>query len=193
MNKDIINRAKKYHTPFAVLKMYVSNDALKANYMEAIQKHNNEMENNRFPNSGFDLFLPEDYIFKTKKGKIDFEVKCEMQTYHHIEDHESDIVEINPTAFYLMPRSSISKKPIMLANSIGLIDSGYRGNLMGVFVLDNEQLNELDVSLYKLFKHERIIQIVHPCTYRVFVQLVDSIDELTNTERGDGGFGSTGI
>jgi dUTP pyrophosphatase len=188
MTEQLINCAKKYTSPFAILKIYVP-DYLKIKYIEAVKAHNEKMEKNKFPDSGFDLFLPNNFSFTTNKGTIDFEVKCEMQTYYQLEDHKSNVVEIQPTAFYLFPRSSISKKPIMLANSIGLIDSAYRGNIMAAFRYFPEENPEPE---YKLEKYERIVQIVHPCTYRIFVQLVDDITELTNTDRGAGGFGSTG-
>ena len=185
MTEELINRAKKYATPFAILKLKVP-DHLKLKYMEAIESHNRNMEKNYYFDSGFDLFLPDDYIFTTNKGKIDFEVKCEMITYESLEEHKSNINEVRPTGYFLFPRSSISKKPLMLANSVGLIDSGYRGNIMAVFRYFPEEHEKLR---YKLEKYERLIQIVHPCTYRIFVELVE---ELTNSERGNGGFGSTG-
>ena len=192
INESIINRAKKYTTPFAILKLCAP-DSLKLKYMDAVKIHNDKMEKNQFPDAGFDLYLPEDFIFTGPKGKIDMEVNCEMVTIRHsLESHESNIVEIVPTAFYLMPRSSISKKPLMMANSIGLIDSGYRGNIQAVFrYFDDENEGERG-GPYKLEKYERIVQIVHPCTYRIFVELVDFIEDLTATQRNDGGFGSTG-
>jgi dUTP pyrophosphatase len=136
------------------------------------------------------LFLPNDYVFNERKLKIDYEVKCEMMTVHPLESHESNIAEITPTAFYLMPRSSVSNKPIMMANSIGLIDSAYRGNLMSVFRYFPEEC--AGDSVFSLAKYERIVQIVHPCTYRIFVLMVDSVEDLSTTVRGVGGFGSTG-
>jgi dUTPase len=194
INESIMNRAKKYTTPFAILKLCVP-DSLKVKYSEAILKHNEKMEKNQFPDAGFDLYLPDDFIFTNSKGKIDMQVNCEMLTINHsLETANSNIVEIVPTAFYLMPRSSISKKPLMMANSIGLIDSGYRGNIQAVFRYFEDEHNDGDNSgPYKLEKYERIVQIVHPCTYRIFVELVDFIEDLTTTERKDGGFGSTGV
>jgi dUTP pyrophosphatase len=190
MSELLIARAKKYTTPFAILKIWVP-DSLRTKYTEAIEVHNDKMEKNAFADSGFDLFLPREHIFTTAKGKVDYEVKCEMQTVRFLEADNSGIVEIMPTAFYLLPRSSISKMPLMMANSIGLIDSAYRGNIMAVFRYFAEECGGIDVP-YKLDKYDRIVQIVHPSTYRIFVQLVDTDSNLTSTERGDGGFGSTG-
>lgn len=196
MDNTLIRRAQKYTTPFAILKMYVS-DALRAKYTDAIVNHNNKMEKNEFPDSGFDLILPMDFIITGPKCKIDFEVNCEMQTIHPLETEfssstqSSSIAEMRPTAFYLLPRSSISKKPLMMANSVGLIDSGYRGKLQAVFSYFPDE-NEEDTP-YKLEKYERLVQIVHPTCCRIFVQLVNSVDVLTMSERNTGAFGSTGI
>jgi dUTPase len=199
MIDDIIKRAQKYTTPFAILKIYVP-DALKETYNTAIEKHNHKMETSSFPDSGFDLFLPEDVTFEGDVTRIDFGVKCEMQTVFPLEHEkrESNIVEIHPTAFYLFPRSSIAKKKIMLANSIGLIDSAYRGSIMAMFRYfageDTPPIAEGETKPvpYRLEQYERIVQIVHPSTYRVFVILVDELKELSTTERGEGSFGSTG-
>ena len=84
--------------------------------------------------------------------------------------------------YLLMPRSSISKTPLRLCNSIGLIDAGYRGELMAV--VDNVKDEVYNVEL-----GQRIFQIVamngNPISF-------DLVDELTDSERGQGGFGSTG-
>ena len=82
-----------------------------------------------------------------------------------------------------MPRSSISKTPLRLANSIGLIDGGYRGvGLWRCAII-------LKPILIPLKKGQRLFQIVScdcsPITY-------DLIDQLSETSRGSGGFGSTG-
>jgi dUTP pyrophosphatase len=72
----------------------------------------------------------------------------------------------------------------MLANHVGIIDSGYRGNLMGAFRL-------LGQSEYTVEKHNRLLQICHPSLCPVIVKMVDE-NELSCTTRGSGGFGSTG-
>ena len=71
----------------------------------------------------------------------------------------------------------------MLANHVGIIDSGYRGDLIGAFrCLDNE---------YNVESNTRLLQICHPSLCPVYVVIVPE-NELSNTERGSGGFGSTG-
>jgi dUTPase len=200
---ELISRAQKYTTPFAILKLFVP-DCLRMKYTEAVERHNDKMEKNEFPDSGFDLYLQEDFIINnaaaTSTVKIDFGVVCEMQNIILLESEfstfsksPSNIAETQPTAFYLLPRSSISKKPLMMANSFGLIDSGYRGNIQAVFRYfadENECGND---AVYKIEKYERLVQIVHPTCCRVFVHLVNRLEDLTSTQRNAGGFGSTGM
>ena len=68
--------------------------------------------------AGLDLFVVEDQIIPAKSTQpIPLQIACE---------------NLDNKAYYLFPRSSISKTPLRLANSIGLIDGGYRGELIGM-------------------------------------------------------------
>ncbi len=88
-----------------------------------------------------------------------------------------------PTAFYLYPRSSTgSKTPIRLSNSVGIIDAGYRGPLTAI--LDN-----ISDEPFTMKKGERYFQICAPNLCPIHFALVD---ELSETTRDVGGFGSTG-
>jgi dUTP pyrophosphatase len=87
--------------------------------------------------------------------------------------------------YYMYARSSISKTPLMLANHVGIIDSGYRGVLMAAF-------RNLDLLQYNIQSNTRLVQITNPSLSPIFVELVDE-SELSTTARGSGGFGSTGI
>ena len=95
-------------------------------------------------------------------------------------------VEI-PTGFVglLFPRSSIRKTDLVLSNSVGVIDSDFRGEIIASFrYVSNE---EIDSTRYEI--GERCCQLMIipiPKIEPIF------IDELSNTERGSGGFGSTG-
>jgi len=83
----------------------------------------------------------------------------------------------------VFPRSSIRKYDLILSNSVGVIDSGYRGEIQATF----KKTNGLDSISYNV--GDRIAQIMiipHPPIE------FKEVDELTNTERGEGGFGSTG-
>lgn len=85
-------------------------------------------------------------------------------------------------------RSGLAKHGITLSNSVGVIDSDYRGNIM-VSVICNAE-NERDVFITK---GDRIAQLVVVPVVLPEVQVVDEDDEeWLNTSRGTGGFGSTG-
>ena len=88
----------------------------------------------------------------------------------------------------LFPRSSISKTGHSFRNSIGVIDSGYRGNLCGVFDIHNLPADKKPYEQY-----QRLVQICSNTLEPFKVILVDDIDKLGTTERGEGGFGSTGV
>ncbi len=118
--------------------------------------------------AGLDLYLLEDITIEPRETlPIKLGVACEPD---------------NGKAYFLMPRSSISKTPLRLANSIGLIDGGYRGELMAM--CDN-----IKSEPYTAEKGQRLFQIVacdcSPITYEL-------VNELSETTRGSGGFGSTG-
>ena len=85
---------------------------------------------------------------------------------------------------FLLPRSGI-KQPWQLANTMGVIDSTYRGVIIAkVF---NNTDNPIIIQQY-----ERFCQlVVVPCYPVEFIEYAD-VDELSDTERGEGGFNSTG-
>jgi dUTP pyrophosphatase len=85
----------------------------------------------------------------------------------------------------VFPRSSVRKTRLMLSNCVGVIDSGYRGELQATFnKINNDSVSEND---YKV--GDRIAQImIIPYPPIEF----DEVNELSDTERGEGGFGSTG-
>lgn len=80
----------------------------------------------------------------------------------------------------IFPRSSISKKDLMLANSVGVLDSGYRGELKLRFQKFGEDNYEVG---------ERIGQILIIPYPKIEIE---EVEELSETIRGNGGFGSSG-
>ena len=83
----------------------------------------------------------------------------------------------------VFPRSSVRKYDLSLSNCVGVIDSGYRGEIQATF----KKTDGLDSTSYK--KGDRIVQIIIiPYPKVRFVE----VDELSQTDRGEGGFGSTG-
>lgn len=94
----------------------------------------------------------------------------------------SNVAKAEP--YVIHPRSSIYKQTFRLANSTGIIDTGYRGNL-GV-AIDNISVIG---SQSKLVEGDRYFQICRADLQRFYVSVVL---ELPKTKRGSGGFGSTG-
>ncbi len=91
--------------------------------------------------------------------------------------------ESRDTVSLLFARSGLSSKHgICLANSVGVIDADYRGEICAALV------NSSDKS-YTIAKGERIAQLMFVPVLKANLILADSLDE---TERGAGGFGSTG-
>lgn len=86
---------------------------------------------------------------------------------------------------YIFPRSSIYKKDIRLSNSVGVIDSGYRGEIKCIF-----DLNYMDIGSYNLYEiGDRVAQlIIMPIPT---INLLE-VSDLSDSERGIGGFGSSG-
>ena len=118
--------------------------------------------------AGLDLFVVhEQTIAAGESTLIHLQIACEN-------------IENKP--YLIMPRSSISKTPLRLSNSIGLIDAGYRGEIMAA--VDNIK----DIS-YKVSPGQRLFQLVAMDGSPIHFNLVD---ELSDTSRGSGGFGSTG-
>jgi len=154
---------------------------LRSVYKTAIDKHNEAVLCDSHPNAGFDLFFPESVEFSSLESKmVNFRIKCEMRL-HNTLDNTS-----RPTGFYLYPRSSISKTTLMLANQTGIIDSGYRGWILGAF------RNLGSTSVERVEKGSRLLQICSPTLEPFIVRLVDE-SFLSESTRGDGGFGSPGV
>jgi len=165
-----------------VLKLFVSETdlELKEQYKIAIQKHNNKLKTDPFMDAGFDILTPtigKDCI--QSLNKIDFLVQCSAYILK-----KKDVIELPLyTGYYMYPRSSLSKTPLRLANSVGIIDSGYRGNLIGMFDC---------ATNYVVKPFEKLLQICAPNLCPIYVIMVDQVEDLSEiTSRGAGGFGST--
>lgn len=184
--KNILTPKKQPIRNYAILKLVIKDDTLKNEYITKINNHNAALNNNHFVDSGFDLLVPERTIFTKEIDSkfIDMGVKAEMLYF------DSNISMVSNCAFTIHPRSSISKTPLMLANHTGIIDSGYRGSLIGAFRW--LKTNTSTETEYVVDKYTRLLQVCHPTLCPIYVIIVNE-DELTTTERGDGGFGSTGV
>ena len=83
----------------------------------------------------------------------------------------------------VFPRSSVRNQELILSNCVGVIDSGYRGELQATF----KKTQGLDSIKYKVGERgAQIVILPYPTIY------MTEVPELSNTERSTGGFGSTG-
>jgi dUTP pyrophosphatase len=179
--------------PYYQLDMYVSSEdqELKNRYREAISVHNSAVQScllhDGHCDAGFDLFNPTKHeICGGCTAKLDHKVKCSMKRFTPGASGFS-------VGYHLYPRSSTgTKTPLRLANSVGIIDSGYRGNIIAVF--DNwKTRTDRENSSHVVEEYDRVVQICPPdLTYPMRVLMVENDALLGTTERGEGGFGSTG-
>lgn len=173
-----------------VLRLFVDNECseLKKLYMDASIAHNKKMCASSFPDAGFDLFVPSHQEFHCKYiNKLNSHVKCSAVILR------DDDMCVN-TGFYLHARSSTgTKTPLRLANQVGIIDSGYRGSIIGAFDCIRKVSTESESYDFFVAKHDKLLQICAPGLIPIFVIVVDNEYELGDTTvRGEGGFGSTG-
>ena len=139
---------------------------IKTDYSNVYNERKNFKED-----SGVDLYCPEDIIIPPNSTYlVNLGVRCQMFRNGEL------------CGYFLIPSSSISKTPLRLSNSVGLIDKLYTGEIKAS--VDNISNQE-----YKISKGDRLFQLIHPMLEPIEIELVD---ELVETKRGDGGFGSTG-
>jgi dUTP pyrophosphatase len=121
--------------------------------------------------AGFDLRAREGAVLKAGGGRAS--VPCGIR-----------VAIPEGYAGFVLPRSGLARNHgITCVNSPGLVDSGYRGEIMVVLV-NTDPSDDFVVE-----PGERIAQMV---VQRVEHVEFDAVDELDATERGDGGFGHTG-
>ena len=139
-------------------------------------------------------------LYYTAISHIEYDTEIVIDPQKENDDYE----------FYMLlyPRSSIIKTNLVLANSVGVIDSGYRGNIKVCFkyVAQPEDMKIVEgksirgknakgivtsVNPQRIYQQgDKIAQLI-PCKHnRLDVNYSDSI---TSTDRNTGGFGSTGL
>ncbi len=172
----------------------------------------NQPMKNKFRDSGFDLVVPwvkdgstftiepQDrmvsgnnsdmgtisgegiYLYKPGQKKLcNLRVQIAVYKIHNI---NYGVPSFEPSPYYLYARSSIYKTNFSLANNVGIIDAGYRGNICAA-------LHNTSVGSYETVKMgTRMTQICMPGLSPNFH--VRMVKKLSSTSRGTGGFGSTG-
>ncbi len=157
-------------------------------------------------NAGFDLFVvKEEQCEAGKVSLLDLGCKARMVKCH-ADGREEDV------HFWLAPRSSIWKAGVTQANSLGVIDQSYRGPLLGAvlpifqpkgywaqissgdgpktgaYIWKN--CDSKDTGSPVIEVGQRLFQILAPDMG--WIKEVKIVESLTTTNRGEGGFGSSG-
>jgi dUTP pyrophosphatase len=165
-----VEELKKNLSPGYILYLQVDDEDLKMNLYYRFEKSQHTSEN-----AGYDLLTAENWTGATgeKAHLLDLGVRAML----------INAVTKKPVNYWLVPRSSIYKTGHMMANAVGVIDNSYRGILKAPVIAVMP-----DAPGFK--KHERHFQIVAPDMGHI--QAVYRVESLPTTERGEGGFGSTG-
>jgi len=194
---------------YYMLNLFITNDVPKSickkynslkNENNSVFKYDSDkyIDKNPYIDAGIDLYCITNQNIKngSLSNKIDLGIKCSMVyvSFNNITKQTSSI----PCGYYLYPRSSTgSKTPLRLSNSVGIMDSGYRGNVIACF--DNiDYSNQFNEIGYDIASGVRLVQICPPnISFPIVINIVSSVSNLdfpkSNNLRGTGGFGSTGI
>lgn len=123
--------------------------------------------------------------FKSRASDSGYDLTIleKVKTVGDVEFYDTGIVVIPAYSYYfdVVPRSSISKTGYMLANSVGVIDMSYRGNILVPLRKVNKNAPDLELP-------NRIVQIIPRKIIHIDFQ---EVQEFTSTNRGEGGFGSS--
>lgn len=164
-----------------VLRIKPLNEEVRKLYENQQKTHNGD--------AGVDLYNRKTVVIPAEpyeQYKIDFEIQCEVVKNYitFTSMFGSSCIEKSINVSYLLvPRSSIVKTPFRMSNSIGIIDAGYRGNIMAYV----DKINNISGIIQE---NERLFQIVLPNLKPI--DRIEIVDELSSSSRGTGGFGSTG-
>jgi len=166
--------------------MYILEIKIDDSVSDTVKEYYKQLETRDSSDSGIDLIATDDIcVTPLQVGTIDFKIKCQMKNIITTSafGKTCDICDTKYYPYYLYPRSSISKTPLGMANSIGIIDKDYRGSIMAKvrnFSIDTN---------YNITSGDRLFQICAPDLSPIQMNIVST---LTETSRGEGGFGSTG-
>ena len=121
--------------------------------------------------SGFDVYYPETFTIQPGETKlVSLKIKAR-------------VLKERAMPYWLVPRSSIFKTKLRMSNSVGIIDLNYRGPL-------GTPLDNIGTEPVTVEAGTRLFQI---CSHDLIpFERVENVASLDETERGEGGFGSTG-
>lgn len=182
---------------YYLLNIYLTHevpDEIVEKYKQLAETTNTVLEENskdykKLFDAGIDLFNIKNQSItgKSLSNKIDLGINCSMMFVNNLAYEK----KITHCGYYLYPRSSTgSKTPLRLSNSVGIIDAGYRGNIIACF--DNNGNDD-----YNVVSGDRLVQICSPnITFPTLINIVPNSKKLemqnSINRRLKGGFGSTG-
>ena len=178
---------------------------------EKVKSYYQNHEHYHKGDSGLDLYLPEQVEIKLGETiYIDLGIQCQMV----------DCSNDTNVSYYLYPRSSFSKYPLVMGNHVGIIDSGYRGNIKACvkYLPHSQDISYITKNLIKSLLepnsedniesieeindeiNNNLPKITIPAGTRLFQICSGNLepfefqikDSLDASSRGEGGFGSTG-
>jgi deoxyuridine 5'-triphosphate nucleotidohydrolase len=116
---------------------------------------------------------------------FDLSLIAVRKTYGNVTLYGTGVTVQPPSGFYfdMVPRSSIIKQGYILANSVGIIDQSYTGEIMVPLLKIDPDAPDLELPC-------RMVQLI-PRRWYGFIP--EPVASLTATQRADGGFGSTGV
>ena len=133
-------------------------------------------------NAGFDLYASANVHVEQTPQFIPFGVVCRLLKVEPMPNGTSNDFLKSDSHFWLAPRSSIFKSGLLMANSMGVIDKSYRGELKApVWSMTGDST---------VSRGDRLFQIVAPDMG--WIRHVRMVQTMPGTSRGSGGFGSTG-
>lgn len=150
-------------------------DKEKANFYKDMYDRSNS-------NAGFDVYSSDNVHVEQTPEFIPFGIVAKiLKVQRDVRGTSNDYLKTD-SHFWLLPRSSIYKTGLIMANSAGVIDESYRGELKApVWSLTGNS---------NISRGDRLFQIVAPDMG--WIRNVRIVDSMSLTERGIGGFGSTG-
>ena len=154
-----------------VLYLVPANPDVKAAYEAIAAAYTTKPKEER--DAGVDLVSP---AFVAEAGTV---AKISQQCSAAVYDTERGCFR----AYWMLPRSSLSKTPLRLANSVGLIDAGYRGTLLAAVDVRSQHVGEANTRLFQIAAPDLL-----PFDEIWIVAEIPG----GPTARGAGGFGSTG-
>jgi dUTP pyrophosphatase len=139
----------------------------------------------------FKKLVPEAVIpsyAKEGDAGLDLTATSIVEENYHLKTYKTGLAVEIPQGYVglIFPRSSISKYHLSLANSVAVIDSGYRGELILKFNVNVRKAND-PFNEYKVGDRVGQLLVIPYPTMKII-----EMDELSETQRGEGGFGSSG-